>query len=139
MLWRMQLWLSSALHEGLLSAAHSAHPHECCGLLFGQNGSVDRFLPTANVAADPARTFEIDPAALIGAERETRLGGDRLIGYYHSHPNGRAEPSRCDAESAAPDGRLWLLIAGGTVTGWRARRGGALLGMFDPVAVSLVR
>lgn len=135
MLWPMQVRLSSALRARLLALADAAHPLECCGLLFGDDRTIDRIQPAANVALDPAGAFEIDPAALIAAEREMRQGGERLIGHFHSHPNGRAEPSPCDARSATFDGRLWLVIAGGEITGWRAIRGGALLDAFDPVAL----
>lgn len=138
MLWPMQVMLSSALHAQLLSEARAAYPHECCGLIFGDDRAIHCIQPVANVSDDPARAFEIDPAPLIAAERAMRIGGERLIGHYHSHPNGRTEPSPCDAESAAPDGRLWLVIADDQITAWRAAAGGMLLNAFDPVALHLL-
>lgn len=137
MLWPMQVMLSSALHAQMLALAQAAHPHECCGLLFGDDATIRRIQPAANVSDAPDRAFEIDPAALIAAERAMRQGGERLIGHYHSHPNGRAEPSPCDATSAAADGRLWLVIAGPAITGWHAQSAGAWLGRFDPVDLVL--
>lgn len=137
MLWPMQVTLSSSLHAALLAKAGATHPLECCGLLFGGVSNVLRIEPAANISPDPARAFEIDPAQLIAAERAMRTGGDQLIGHYHSHPNGRAEPSPRDAAASAGDGRLWLIIAGGAITGWRANPGGALLGAFDPVALEI--
>lgn len=137
MLWPMHIRLSSALHAQLLAQADAAHPNECCGLLFGDDLAIRRIQPTRNVADDPARRFEIDPSALIAAERAMRQGGDRLIGHYHSHPNGSAEPSSCDAASAASDGRLWLVTAGGHITVWRAQDGGGVWGAFVPVALTL--
>lgn len=136
MLWPMPVLLSSALHAQLLDAARAAHPLECCGLLFGSATTIARCQPAANVATHPATAFEIDPAALIAAERTMRQGGEQLIGHYHSHPNGRAEPSPRDAASAAADGRLWLVIANGQITAWRATSGGALLNAFDPVGLN---
>ncbi|WP_188513847.1 M67 family metallopeptidase [Blastomonas aquatica] len=133
----MQVSLSSALHAQLLAAARAAHPHECCGLLFGDDAAVHRIAPTPNVSQDPSRAFEIEPGALIAAERAMRQGGDRLIGHYHSHPNGRAEPSPRDAADAAADDRLWLIIAGDIITAWRAVAQGVLLDRFDPVALHL--
>lgn len=137
MLWPMQVTLSSSLRAALIAQAGAAHPLECCGLLFGDAACVLHIEPAANVSPDPARAFEIDPVRLIAAERAMRTGGARLIGHYHSHPNGRAEPSLRDAAASAGDGRLWLIIAGDTVTGWRANPGGALLGAFDPVALEI--
>ena len=89
----MPVLLSSALHAQLLAHAASAHPLECCGLLLGSDQEIETARPCANVADDPATGFEIDPAALIAAERAMRQGGKRLIGHYHSHPNGRSAPS----------------------------------------------
>jgi proteasome lid subunit RPN8/RPN11 len=92
--------------------------------LFGVDGRVDAAVATANVAADPIREFEIDPVALFAAIRAERAGDIQLLGYYHSHPNGLAEPSATDQASAAADGKLWLIVAGEVVTGWRAGQAG---------------
>lgn len=131
----MPVLLSSALHHQLLAEAAAAFPHECCGLLFGSPDRIDAVQSCANVADDPLRTFEIDPAALIAAERSARSGGALLIGYYHSHPNGRAEPSPRDARDAARDDRLWLIVADNRITAWQAKAHGALHGVFDPVEI----
>lgn len=133
----MPVLLSSALHQQLLAEAAAAFPHECCGLLFGSPERIDAAQPCTNVAVDPMCTFEIDPAALITAERMARSGGPCLLGHYHSHPNGRAEPSVRDAHDAARDGRLWLIVARGQVTAWRATEGGGLYGVFEPVTILL--
>lgn len=133
----MPVLLSSALHHQLLAEAAAAFPRECCGLLFGTAERIDAAQPCANVAVDPMCTFEIDPAALITAERMARSGGPCLLGHYHSHPNGRAEPSARDAHDAARDGRLWLIVARGQVTAWRASEGGGLHGVFEPVTILL--
>ncbi len=127
----MPVLLSSALHQQLLAEAAATFPRECCGLLFGSSDRIESAQPCANVAADPLRTFEIDPSALIAAERAARADGPRLLGYYHSHPNGCAEPSRRDARDAAGDGRLWLIIAHDSITAWRAVEAGTLHGRFD--------
>jgi proteasome lid subunit RPN8/RPN11 len=75
-------------------------------------------LPAANISADPATRFEIDPAVLIKAHKAARDGSPKIIGCYHSHPNGSAEPSMRDAE-AAENGSVWVVIAGDTLTAWQ--------------------
>ncbi|WP_159760804.1 Mov34/MPN/PAD-1 family protein [Sphingomonas sp. 8AM] len=120
-----------------LCAMAAATPHEICGLLLGDGDIVTRLVPCRNVAADPAIRFEIDPAALIAAHRAARGGSDRIIGHYHSHPSGVAAPSPRDAADAAPDGCIWLIVAGAVVTGWRAVAGGAMHGRFDPLPVEV--
>lgn len=112
----------------MLAEAASAPEREICGLLFGISGKlVTAAQSCANVAADPLRAFEIDPLALIAAHKAQRGGGATLIGWYHSHPNGRAEPSPCDSEAASEKGKLWLIIAQGNVRAWRASGAGTLL------------
>ena len=105
-------------------------------MLFGADG-VDRASVTANVSDDPTRRFEIDPTALIAALKAERAGGERVIGYWHSHPSGDATPSATDAAMAAADGKLWVIVAGETVTAWRAGVSG-LHGRFERVEIDLL-
>jgi desampylase len=92
--------------------------------MFGDD-IVSEICPTNNVAADPARAFEIEPSALFAAIRTERAGGPRLMGYYHSHPTGTATPSERDRIQALADRRLWLIVAGGQIAAWRMSETGA--------------
>jgi proteasome lid subunit RPN8/RPN11 len=109
--------IASRVHETLLAQAAIAPDQECCGLLLGTPGRIADVVPARNVAADPARSFEIDPATLLHTHRAARGAGFRIIGHYHSHPNGRAEPSLRDAARAVENGDIWLIIAAHSVTG----------------------
>lgn len=120
-----------------LCAQAAASRDEVCGLLLGRGDTIDRLVPCRNVAADPAVRFEIDPTALIAAHRAARGGAPAVIGHYHSHPSGVARPSPRDAADAAPDGSIWLIVAGEEVTAWRAVGNGALHGRFDPLPLHL--
>ena len=102
----------------LIDLAAQAGGDEICGLLLADGEGV-AIVPCANRAADPRIAFEIDALALIGALREERNGGQRLIGYYHSHPIGRPEPSETDRQAGAHDGRIWVIIGRGTLRAWR--------------------
>ena len=127
-----RLAISIADRDAIVAAAR-ASADEVCGLLLGEDDRVTQVVACANVAAAPARRFEIDPAALIAAYRAARHGGARVIGHYHSHPGGDATPSPRDAADALPDGRIWILVARETVTAWRAVADGAVHGRFDAV------
>ena len=131
----MTLTIAIADHDELCRRA-AASRNEVCGLLLGNGLRVERLLACRNVAADPAVRFEIDPAALIGAHRAARNGGPAVIGHYHSHPSGDARPSPRDAADAAPDGSIWIVVAGDTVTAWRAVAAGAWHGRFDPLPIT---
>jgi proteasome lid subunit RPN8/RPN11 len=131
----MRVGISSAALQQIMAAAAASPDAEICGLLFGTSAAIERAEPCANVAAEPARAFEIDPAALIAAHKAMRDGGARLIGCYHSHPHGPARPSPRDAEAANPDGWLWLIAAGDEVTAWRAVAAGRVEGRFEPITL----
>lgn len=117
----------------MVDYAKAAHPKECCGLLLGEECRVLKILPAANIAEDKHVRFEIDPAALLSVQKSEREGGAKLIGYYHSHPNGRLEPSQTDAAMAAQDGKYWLIIADGQLSAWVTSQKGRLHNRFDPV------
>ena len=115
----MRVGISRSL-LGRIMALAQADPYEICGLLLGEEGVIRDIRPAANIAADPARHFELDPAVLIAAYRGARKGGPAILGHYHSHPSGRTEPSATDAASAAPDGSFWLILGGGAARLWSA-------------------
>jgi proteasome lid subunit RPN8/RPN11 len=115
----MDLAISSAACAAMIEAARVAHPLEACGLLLGEGSRIEAATVCANVHPDPAGHFEIDPAALVAAHRAARGGGAQVLGYWHSHPNGRAGPSAEDAAMAGGDGRVWAIVANGAISVWR--------------------
>jgi proteasome lid subunit RPN8/RPN11 len=115
--------IATGLADQIRAAAAATPGMEVCGLLFGTEARIEHVIPAANVAPEPDRAFEINPAALFAALRAERAGGARLIGHYHSHPNGRAEPSARDL-AAAEEGRLWLIVAGDVIRAWIPVDGG---------------
>ena len=131
----MKARISSAALQQIVAAAAASPDAEICGLLFGSADVIGHAEPCANVAADPARSFEIDPRRLIAAHKAMRDGGPALIGCYHSHPRGPATPSPRDAAAAAPDGWLWLIAGQGEVTAWRAVAAGCVEGRFEPITL----
>ena len=106
-----------------IRALCAADHNEVCGMLLGAAGRIDAVRPASNVAPDPSRHFELDPAVLIAAHRAARDVGPAVIGHYHSHPSGVAVPSATDAACAAPDGTLWLIVAGDVARLWIAGLG----------------
>lgn len=119
-------------------ALAAASGQEVCGLLLGTPDRIDGILPAPNVAADPARHFELDPAVLIAAHRAARSGGPAIVGHYHSHPRGAPVPSPTDQACATPDGSLWLIVAAGVARLWRAGPGTLVDVEFTEVALDMV-
>lgn len=133
----MRVSISSKTIGELLAWA-AASDDEICGLLLGDAGTIFTARLCTNVADDPRARFEIDPAALIAAHRAARQGGPTIVGCFHSHPAGLAMPSPRDAADAAADGSLWLIVAGGRVTAWRAVAAGERHGRFESVALDVM-
>lgn len=115
----MVIEVTSGVIATLLAEATKAAPAECCGLLLGLAGRISEARAAQNVAPDPMRNFEIDPAALFTAHRAARAGGPEILGYFHSHPNGHPLPSAVDCQHASGDQRAWAIVAGGKVSFWR--------------------
>lgn len=113
------LLLPIALQEQIAREAFAALPNECCGLIEGaRDGDTFEAIvlhPTRNLATESGR-FEIDPAEQLNLMRTLRGTGRKIIGCYHSHPNGKAEPSSRDAENAFDEQFVWL-VAGVTIQG----------------------
>ena len=128
--------ISRSILDAIVGRAAENPAFEICGLLLGQGDRIVEARPAANVAPDPSHHFEIGPTTLIAAHRAARRGGPAILGYYHSHPGGSATPSETDARDAQPDGLLWLIVASGGVTAWRAGQDG-LYGRFVAESVTV--
>jgi proteasome lid subunit RPN8/RPN11 len=113
------LIMPKALQAQLCDEAHAALPRECCGLLEGVRGGdctqVVALHPAANLAI-PDDRFEINPMEQFRLMRELRGTGREVVGCYHSHPGGKAEPSAQDLVRASQDGLFWLIAALGAAS-----------------------
>lgn len=121
----------------MLDTAAGSPQAEVCGLLIGVDGRVECLVTARNVAADPARSFEIDPATLLATHRSAREDGQRVIGHWHSHPNGRREPSARDAARATDNSQIWLIVAGEEITAWVPHATGPGPATFQPIAIEV--
>lgn len=101
--------VSGPVRDALRKHAARAFPEEGCGLLVGRVESdgvvVTRAVPCPNQAPGEERhhRFSIDPRAVINVRRTLRGTPESIVGFYHSHTNGRAVPSALDLEHI----RLW--------------------------------
>ncbi len=102
----MTIIFSHALVRQMWAHAKHSLPEECCGFLLGETRKmqyVKKVIRAKNVAKASRETkFVIDPREFIGVEKRAKSADLNIIGIYHSHPNGRAEPSNFDLEVAWP-------------------------------------
>ena len=111
------LHLTDDLAARVLMAASRAYPNECCGLIEGTD-SDDGWRALAihdakNIAEDPRRRFLIDPQAQFDLMRRLRGADTRIIGCFHSHPDGEAKPSASDRAEAYETNFLYVIAGGG--------------------------
>lgn len=116
--------LSPAAADTMRAAVRLQGNSEACGLLFGTGLAIVEASVARNIAAEPWHRFEIDPAHLFAGHRRGREGPHRLIGCWHSHPDGMAKPSLHDRAGVTDTGWLWLILAGDCISAWRPVPGG---------------
>jgi proteasome lid subunit RPN8/RPN11 len=136
--------LPAPLAAQITAEAKAAFPAECCGLIegLGVDGIFEGcVLHPARNAATEADRFEIAPEDHFAAFRAARARGRRLIGCYHSHPDGQFRPSQYDGKG--DDNVIWLIAAtdgaSAKLAAWLYRAGGfAPLALMEPLGADLV-
>ncbi len=85
------------------------YPFECCGLILGRFESDGRKIvaetyPISNAREEEAKRnrFLIRPEELLRGEKYAREKSLDVVGFYHSHPDQPAVPSRYDLDHAWP-------------------------------------
>jgi proteasome lid subunit RPN8/RPN11 len=84
------------------------YPHECCGLLIGRFGDVQKEVietyAISNAREEEAKRnrFLIRPEELLRGERYARERKLDVVGFYHSHPDDKGIPSQYDLDHAWP-------------------------------------
>ena len=101
--------LNQAHMEAINAHGERDYPFECCGLLIGrfaEDGSkeVVETYPISNAREEEAKRnrFLIRPEELLAGERAALKKGLDVVGFYHSHPDEPAVPSRYDLDHAWP-------------------------------------
>ena len=96
-------------------AAQQAYPQECCGILIGKTGgtiTISDIREAINQIPEEKtkRHFEIDPMFLYQVEREIKGSDLEIVGFYHSHPDCKAIPSKQDLEYMIP-GLVYAILS----------------------------
>ncbi len=114
--------ISPSVAKNFRSHFADNYPHEGCGLLFGEMTTgglrhIRAFDPLNNVNSVRAEDrYEIDPQAMLTAEKKYRQSGLKLLGIAHSHPDHPPRPSVFDLDRAWEDlSYVICSVIGGTV------------------------
>ncbi len=115
----------------MVAHALEGYPLEACGLLAGvvaEGGTAEvrSVHPTDNTARS-ARIYEVEPRAMLRADREAEAAGGQLIGVYHSHTHTDAKPSPTDITQAPDPDWHYVLVSlrdvHPSVRSWNIRNG----------------
>lgn len=127
--------------EKIEKQGRARYPEECCGILIGRTEGnlreVVRIFETPNVHEDDRnRRFMISPRDFREAEKDAGKHNLQIIGFYHSHPDHPAVPSKHDREFAWP-WYIYLIVSvengkSSNVQGWILRDDRS---QFDPVSL----
>jgi proteasome lid subunit RPN8/RPN11 len=90
------------LYDQMVDHARQEAPNECCGMVAGRDGRMERVYRATNVEASPLR-FQIDPTEQLEITNEIEEAGLELTAIYHSHTRTAPRPSQTDINFA----RLW--------------------------------
>jgi len=112
----MSLILSRALYDDLRAHGEATYPNECCGILLGKTDDADirvtSLLRAGNTRTDSAHNrYHIAPEELIAAQRQARISGLDIVGFYHSHPDHPAQWSTTDFAEAHWFGCAYVITA----------------------------
>jgi len=118
--------LGAEADRGIRRHGREAYPQECCGALIGRDQVVTEALALPNSTEEgPRRRFLVRPVDYRAAERRAAQLGAELVGFYHSHPDHPARPSRYDLDHAWPVfAYVIVAVEGGeprALTSWRLR------------------
>ena len=107
--------LPSEPRAAIATHAVADYPNEACGLLLGQRQGDDMIVSQAvastNVADKPSHRFAIDPGLRLRLQKAARSGSAQILGHYHSHPDGTAQPSKTDKAGIYEADLIWLIAA----------------------------
>jgi proteasome lid subunit RPN8/RPN11 len=101
----LALYLARRHLYEMFAHAMAEDPAECCGLLAGRDGRVERVYRLRNAEPEATRRtrYTIDAMDQLRAMREMDDQGLELIGIFHSHPRTPSYPSATDvARSRMP-------------------------------------
>ncbi len=112
----MAVRLSREQLEGILRHGEETYPHECCGILLGGMEGDTRVVAeavkmrNANTTS-PWNRFDFDPKEHLEVQKRARQEGCEIVGFYHSHPNHPARPSRFDLDHAPWPGYSYMIVS----------------------------
>ncbi|MGB9629112.1 MAG: Mov34/MPN/PAD-1 family protein, partial [Thermodesulfobacteriota bacterium] len=87
------------IYETIIDHARREAPLECCGILAGKDGMVQRAFEVRNEEQSPVR-YSISPQEQLKVFEEMEKDSLEMIAIYHSHTHTIPFPSETDVRLA---------------------------------------
>lgn len=96
--------------DDMLSHALLESPNECCGILAGSDGRIEKLYRCTNAEKSPYR-YNLEPKELLQIWREVEEKRWQFLGLYHSHTFSEAYPSPTDIRLAFWSDSLYFIVS----------------------------
>jgi proteasome lid subunit RPN8/RPN11 len=111
--------LSHQLLHQIHRHLESGYPNEACGVMLGKNGVITEIVSVDNqrtalpaLGGESARNrYLIPPLAYRDIELDADKRGLLVMGFYHSHPDVPARPSKFDLDNATWPGLSYIIVS----------------------------
>lgn len=91
--------IPQTIYQAMIEHARREAPLECCGILAGKDGTVQRAFELRNEEQSPIR-YSISPTDQLKVFEEMEEESQEMIGIYHSHTHTISFPSETDVRLA---------------------------------------
>lgn len=106
----LKLEIPNDIFTDMLAQARAEAPIECCGILAGSGGRVERLYKMTN-AEHRSDHFMMAPEQQFTAIKDIRSASLDMLAIYHSHPETPARPSAEDIRLALTPGVVYLIVS----------------------------
>jgi proteasome lid subunit RPN8/RPN11 len=104
------VFIAENIRQAMIDHAAAELPNECCGLLIGRGGCIERSVAMRNTEPAPD-SYIMDPEQQIALFTEMERTGEQLLGIYHSHPTSPALPSGPDLQLAFHPEAVYVIVS----------------------------
>ena len=87
------------VYDAIVEHAKRERPLECCGILAGRNGIVEKAFELTNTEKSSIR-FLMSPQEQLKVFEELEKESMEMVATYHSHPHSVSFPSETDVKMA---------------------------------------
>lgn len=107
------------VYAQMIRHAKSSPGLETTGFITGGEGE-QTFVPITNIHKEPSKYYAWGTEETRHAFMMMDARGHKPLAFYHSHPNGKPEPSETDMAGAYFQGAHYLIALPASSQQWRA-------------------